>query len=84
MIKYSLLKELTPLPSIAYDWLSEMLYVAGWVQDSVDDDGDFEFVIMRKLLTDGIQGDFEIIFNHTYETVEEDHQLTVNPLSGLV
>ena len=83
MIKYSLLKELTLLPSIVYDWLSEMLYVSGWVQDSVDDE-DVEFVIMRKLVTDGTQGDFEIIFNHTYQTVKEEHQLTVNPLSGLV
>ena len=82
MVKYPLLKELTPLPSIAYDWLSEMLYVSGWIQESVDD-GDLEFVIMRKLVIDGTQGDFEIIFNHTYQTVE-DYQLTVNPLSGLV
>lgn len=82
MIKYLLLKELTPLPSIAYDWLSEMLYVSGLVQKNArDDDGDLEFVIMRKLVTDGTQGDFEIIFDHTYQT---DHQLTVNPLSGLV
>ena len=83
MVKYSLLKELTPLPSIAYDWLSEMLYVSGWVQESVDD-GDFGFVIMRKLVTDGTQSDFEIIVNLISQAVKEDHQLTVNPLSGLV
>ena len=83
MVKYSLLKELTPLPSIAYDWLSEMLYVSGWIQESDDDDdGDLGFVIMRKLVTDGTQGDFEIIFNLASQAMEEDHRLTVNPLSG--
>ena len=83
MVKYLLLKELTLFtPSIAYDWLSEMLYVSGWVEES-DYDGGYEFFIMRKLVIDGTQGDFEIL-NHTSQTVEKRHQLTVNPLSGLV
>ena len=62
--------------AIAYDWLSEMIYVAGQIQ-SVNK----PFIIMRTLTASSAgSSNFQIIYRA--QNKFEDINLSVNPLTG--
>lgn len=76
--------DFTPL-AIAYDWLSEMIYVVGQMMKPSDSNGGpTYFTVMRGATTDfaGSHSNFETIFTFEDTSMSSDIQLTVNPLTG--
>ena len=71
--------------AIAYDWLSEMIYVAGQMEQvSSDADVFYNFTVMRVLTTDSAESHsaFDTIYSFRQRTMFTDIHLTVNPLTG--
>ena len=69
----SLPNQFEPL-AMAYDWLSETLYIAGKVNEN-------KYTILRKAMTEGEEAEAEEVFTFpriNFETI----QLIVNPLTG--
>ena len=70
--------------AITYDWLSEMIYVAGQIQSDDSVVSSYVFTVMRGTTADffGSHSNFETIHSFSQTSLFLNIQLTVNPLTG--
>ena len=70
--------------AITYDWLSEMIYVAGQIRVFQSAQPYYMFIVMRGTTADffGSHANFETIHTFNQTSLFLKIQLTVNPLTG--
>ena len=70
--------------AITYDWLSEMIYVAGQIQSDDSVVPSYVFTVMRGTTADFFEShsNFETIHSFSQTSSFLNIQLTVNPLTG--
>ena len=73
--------------AITYDWLSEVIYIAGQINQLQSDESvvpSYVFTVMRGTTADffGSHSNFETIHSFSQTSLFLSIQLTVNPLTG--